>query len=76
MPIVKVTRNKQITIPSKIARKLGIKEGDYVEVTLRGEELVIKKIRTLDELAGSWKHVDVERIIKAIEERWKYWSTA
>ncbi|WP_016730027.1 AbrB/MazE/SpoVT family DNA-binding domain-containing protein [Saccharolobus islandicus] len=31
---VKVTRNFQVTIPSEIREKLGIKEGDYVEVTL------------------------------------------
>ncbi|BCU68035.1 AbrB family transcriptional regulator [Sulfolobales archaeon HS-7] len=31
---VKVTRNFQITIPSEIREKSGIKEGDYVEITL------------------------------------------
>ncbi len=31
---VKVTRNFQVTIPAPIRAKLGIKEGDYVEVQL------------------------------------------
>ena len=76
MAIIKVTRNRQITIPSKMAKKLGIKEGDYVKVILKGNELIIQKIKTLDELAGSWKHVDIEKLTKVIEERWKHWNSA
>ncbi len=76
MSIVRVTRNRQITIPSKIAKKLKIKEGDYVKVILRGNELIIQKIKTLDELAGSWNHVDTDKLTKAIEERWKRWNSA
>uniref|UniRef100_A0A7J3X6E7 AbrB/MazE/SpoVT family DNA-binding domain-containing protein n=1 Tax=Thermofilum pendens TaxID=2269 RepID=A0A7J3X6E7_THEPE len=38
---VKVTRNFQITIPAEVRSKLGIKEGDYVEVELDEREGVI-----------------------------------
>jgi len=38
---VKVTRNFQITIPVEVRSKLGIKEGDYVEVELDEREGVI-----------------------------------
>ena len=38
---VKVTRNFQITIPAVVRSKLGIKEGDYVEVELDEREGVI-----------------------------------
>jgi len=75
MAVVKVTRNRQITIPSKIAKRLGIKEGDYVKVVLRGNEIVIRKIKKLDELAGSWENVDVKELSKVIRERWKHWSS-
>ena len=75
MAVVKVTRNRQITIPSKIAKRLGIKEGDYVRVVLRGNEIVIRKIKKLDELAGSWENVDVKELSKVIRERWKHWSS-
>ncbi|MHA1609717.1 MAG: AbrB/MazE/SpoVT family DNA-binding domain-containing protein [Candidatus Njordarchaeales archaeon] len=75
MAVVKVTRNRQITIPSKIAKRLGIKEGDYVKVVLRGNEIVIRKIKKLDELAGSWENVDVKELSKVIRERWKRWSS-
>ena len=32
MPLVKVVRNGQVTIPKEIRDKLGIKEGDFLEV--------------------------------------------
>lgn len=32
MPLVKVVRNGQVTIPKEIREKLGIKEGDLLEV--------------------------------------------
>jgi antitoxin PrlF len=40
---VKVTRNFRVTIPSKIRNKIGLKEGDIVEITLNGEEIIIRK---------------------------------
>ena len=73
--LVKVTRNRQITIPNKIAKKLGIKEGDYVEIVFRNNELIIRKVKGLDELAGSWRHVDAEKILKILEKRWRNWSS-
>jgi len=44
---VKVTRNFQITIPAEIREKLGIREGDYVEVTLSEREnaIIVKPYR-------------------------------
>ncbi|MHA1617306.1 MAG: AbrB/MazE/SpoVT family DNA-binding domain-containing protein [Candidatus Njordarchaeales archaeon] len=75
MAVVKVTRNRQITIPSKIAKKLGIKEGDYVKITLKGDEIIIQKVKKLDELAGSWESVDVKELLEVIRERWKRWNS-
>ncbi|MEO2152473.1 MAG: AbrB/MazE/SpoVT family DNA-binding domain-containing protein, partial [Thermococcus sp.] len=43
MPITKVTRNYQITIPAEIRKALGIKQGEYLTVELRGDEIVIRK---------------------------------
>jgi len=43
VPITKVTRNYQITIPAEIRKALGIKEGEYLTVELRGDEIVIRK---------------------------------
>ncbi len=44
MPRVKVTRKFQITIPEEIRHALKIKEGDVLEVMLRGNVIIIKKL--------------------------------
>lgn len=44
MVIIKVTRNSQITIPKDIREKLGIKEGDIVEIRTELGKIVIEKI--------------------------------
>lgn len=48
MAIVRVTRNSQITIPKEVREKVGIKEGDRVEVTVEGDRVVIRKIELED----------------------------
>jgi len=52
MPVVIITRNYQITIPKQIREKLGLKEGDKVEIYQEGDRIVIKKLekRELEEL--------------------------
>jgi len=42
---VTVTRNAQITIPKEVREKLGIKEGDRVNVSLENEKIVLKKVK-------------------------------
>lgn len=71
-----MTRNRQITIPSNLAKKIGIREGDYVEITLRNNELIIRKVKSLEDLAGSWKNVDTEKLSEIIRKRWKSWNSA
>ncbi len=61
MPITKVTRNYQITIPAEIRKALGIKEGEYLSVELRGDEIVIKKARK------KWKTFRLGRKLTAEE---------
>ena len=61
MPITKVTRNYQITIPAEIRKALGIKEGEYLAVELRGDEIVIKRARK------KWKTFRLGRKLTAEE---------
>ncbi len=61
MPLTKVTRNYQITIPAKIRKALGIKEGEYLAVELRGDEIVIKRARK------KWKTFRLGRKLTAEE---------
>ncbi len=75
MVIVKVTRNRQITIPAEISKALGIKEGDLVDVSISDGKIVIRKIKSVEELAGSWKNVDEKTILNVIKERWMNWSS-
>ncbi len=46
--LVKVTRNGQITIPAEVRGELGIKEGDYMEVTLKGGVIMISPAHVVD----------------------------
>ncbi|HDN85292.1 MAG TPA: AbrB/MazE/SpoVT family DNA-binding domain-containing protein [Candidatus Aerophobetes bacterium] len=41
MPLIQVREKAQITIPSKIRKALGIKEGDYLEVEVEGNKIVL-----------------------------------
>lgn len=48
MPVVKIRTNRQITIPKSIFDDLGLKEGDFVEVTRNKDEVVVKPKRLVD----------------------------
>lgn len=48
MATVKVTRNGQVTIPAQLRREMDIKEGDYVEVEIKGGEIVLKPKEMVD----------------------------
>jgi AbrB family looped-hinge helix DNA binding protein len=63
---VKVTRNFRVTIPSKIRNKIGLKEGDLVEVVLNGEEIIIRKSpeRPRIKLGRRLSPRDIELVIK------------
>jgi AbrB family looped-hinge helix DNA binding protein len=67
-----VTSKMQVTIPSKIAKKVGVGVGEKVQFTERNGEIVITPVKGLvNELAGSlkipakWVGKDVETIIKS-----------
>ena len=67
MERVKVTRNYQVTIPAAIREKLGIKEGDVLEVYLRGDEIVLKKVSTSRPRIRLGRKLTLEEIERAIE---------
>ena len=48
MNVVKIRTNRQVTVPKVIFDELGLKEGDFVEVSLNGENIVIKPKRLVD----------------------------
>lgn len=48
MPTVKIRTNRQVTVPKVIFDDLGLKEGDYVDVSLQGGDIVIRPKRLVD----------------------------
>ncbi|MFQ6057256.1 MAG: AbrB/MazE/SpoVT family DNA-binding domain-containing protein [Anaerolineae bacterium] len=46
--LVKVTRSGQITIPAAVRRAANIQEGDYVEVTVVDDKVVLTPKRLVD----------------------------
>jgi AbrB family looped-hinge helix DNA binding protein len=55
MPLVKVKRFAQVTIPAAIRKKAHIEQGDVVEVSYEGNHIIITPKRISD------KHVDWSR---------------
>jgi len=47
MPLIKVKKNYQITIPTALRRVLKIAEGDYLEVEKQDSELVLKPVKMI-----------------------------
>ncbi len=66
MSLTKVTRNYQITIPSEIRKKLGIKVGDVLIVDVEDGKIVIKKSDLELPLLPGGKGLTVEEIEKKI----------
>lgn len=68
--IVKVTRNFQVTIPSRVRSRADIKEGSFVRVVYDEVEGVVKiiplKRKRLTVTLG--RQITVEEIEKAVEE--------
>jgi AbrB family looped-hinge helix DNA binding protein len=46
--LTKVTRNGQMTLPAATRRALKIEEGDYIEVRVSGESIVLTPKRLVD----------------------------
>lgn len=66
-----ITSKMQFTIPIKIARKVGVKSGEKVNVSEDNGRIIIAPVKNLlAELAGSlflpkaWKGKDIDSIIK------------
>lgn len=55
MYTVSITSQGQISIPAKLRRELGLKGGKKANISKEGNSLVIKPVRDLLELAGSFK---------------------
>ncbi|MDG6980900.1 MAG: AbrB/MazE/SpoVT family DNA-binding domain-containing protein [Nitrososphaerota archaeon] len=50
-----MTRRGQTTIPTKVRRKLGIQEGTRLKVEAEGGRVILTKVPSLFDLAGTSK---------------------
>ncbi|GAB6103030.1 AbrB/MazE/SpoVT family DNA-binding domain-containing protein [Thermococcus atlanticus] len=66
MGLTKVTRNYQITIPSDVRRKLGIKVGDILLVEVEDGKVVLKKSKLELPLLPGGEGLKIEDIEEAI----------
>ncbi len=48
MPMTKVTRHGQITLPASVRKQLGIEEGDLVEIAVEDEKAVLMPKKLVD----------------------------
>jgi AbrB family looped-hinge helix DNA binding protein len=48
MPLTKVTRNGQMTIPAEMRRELGIEVGDLIELQVVGDHLILVPKKLID----------------------------
>ncbi|WP_338602787.1 AbrB/MazE/SpoVT family DNA-binding domain-containing protein [Sulfolobus tengchongensis] len=68
MKRVKVTKNYKVTIPASIREKIGLKEGDVLEVYLNGEEIVFRKVKTTRPRKKLNEKLTVEKVEVYIED--------
>src|SRR4030042_3260537 len=53
--LIQVRRKAQLTLPLSVRRKLGIEEGDFIDVQVRNGEIVLKVKKLVDkEQAWFW----------------------
>jgi AbrB family looped-hinge helix DNA binding protein len=81
MPIVKVIRHGQITLPADFREELAIKEGDYLQAELEGNAIVLRpkvfmdsddavKVlhQIIDDVQGRTQGIDPEEIEREVTE--------
>ncbi len=47
MPLIKVSKNYQVTLPSKLRKDFDLKEGDYLDVSVRDGAFVFKPVKVV-----------------------------
>ena len=52
MKVVKVTAKGQVTIPIEVRAALGIDQDSYLEVVANGDEIRLRRIRSVTPLSG------------------------
>ena len=69
MPTIKILRSGQLTLPAKFRKVLDLKEGDFLDVELGKDKIILKPVIVIEknkirEMAG-------KRFFKLVEENWR-----
>ncbi len=67
MPLVKITRSRQVTIPKELFDELELRQGDYVEIIRKGDQLVLRPKSVMDRDRAEAK----EQLFKLLERIWE-----
>jgi AbrB family looped-hinge helix DNA binding protein len=70
MPISKLGQRRQVVIPKEICDKLGLQEGDFVEVTSTAGKVIItpKKVVDADEVLTAAQRAAIDTRLAEAEE--------
>jgi AbrB family looped-hinge helix DNA binding protein len=68
MSLIQVREKAQITIPSKIRKELGIKKGDYLEVTKEDGRIVIIPKILIEKVSVNLSAKGEEMLKEAIDD--------
>jgi len=70
MPVVKILRHGQITLPKEIRKILGVEEGDLLEVGLENARVVIKPKVLVDKesVLSEAGEIRIKEALEALEK--------
>ncbi len=75
MLTVKTINKHYIAVPEDLLDKLGVEEGEKVDVKVnRGSLIFVKEKDDFLSLEGSMKDVDIEQPVKELNKKWKAWK--
>ena len=71
MPVIKLLRHGQITLPKELREVLGVKEGDILEAEMKENQVVLKPKTLIDKIPESESELSEQgkaKIREAIED--------
>jgi len=72
---VKSSKKNLITFPETLLDKIGIKEGEKIDIRVRkGSIIILKKTEDFFALEGTLKDNDIEKPLKELDKAWKNWK--
>ncbi len=69
MPVIKILRNGQLTLPAKFRETLELKQGDLLNTGIEEDKIVLKPVTTIERKRV--KEKTRERFFKLIDKTWE-----